>query len=106
MLIHFFEAYAELIRLHRDVDPTDALRAAYQNHPHTFLVALLSLLLSIQLFGLGLLALQAKRYHDNLFHLGSTIYRLLAESGGGAMKTVDPSHSGRSKDLRGADRGH
>ena len=76
----FFEAYAELIRVQQDVDPTDALRVAYQNHPHTFIFALMSLILAIQLFGLGLLAYQAKHYHDNLFHLGSTMYRWMAES--------------------------
>lgn len=80
MFIHFFEAYAELIRVHQDTDPTDALRLAYQSHPHTYIVALLSLLLSILLFGLGLLAYQAKRYYEDLFHLGSTIYRHVVES--------------------------
>jgi hypothetical protein len=38
------------------------------------------MILAIQLFGLGLLAYQAKRYHDNLFHLTSTLYRWIAES--------------------------
>lgn len=80
MFVHFFNAYTELVLAHKVADPSDALRIAYENNPHTYIVALLSLLLSILLFGLGLIAYQAKRYYEDLFHLGSTVYRLIAES--------------------------
>jgi hypothetical protein len=81
MFIHFFDAYGELLRSQgAGADPTDALKIAYLNNPHTYLVALLSMILAVQLFGLGLLAYQAKRYHDNLFHLASTMYRWMASS--------------------------
>lgn len=94
MFIHFFDAYAELILAHRDVDPTDALRIAYQNHPHTYIVALLSLLLSILLFGLGMLTYQVKRYYEDLFHLGSTFYRWMVESDRQATATIDSPGNG------------
>jgi hypothetical protein len=35
-------------------------------------VALLSLMLSVQLIGLGVLALQAKHYFEELFYLGNS----------------------------------
>ena len=102
MFIHYFEAYAELIRTHQSVDPTEALRIAYQNNPHTYIFALMSLILSIQLFGLGLLAYQAKNYHDNLFHLGSTMYRWMGESRQAARAAADSARVGTQRDSRDA----
>ena len=32
-------------------------------------------MLAIQLFSLGILALQSKRYFEELFHLGTTIFK-------------------------------
>lgn len=101
MFIHFFEAYAELVRVHQDTDPTDALRIAYQSHPHTYIVALLSLLLSILLFGLGLLAYQAKRYYEDLFHLGSTIYRHMVESERRVTVNIGSSRRGSGRESAG-----
>jgi len=102
MFIHFFEAYAELARVQALVDPTDALRIAYQNNPHTYIFALLSLILSVQLFGLGLLAYQAKHYHDNLFHLASDIYRRMADARPVAAATNDSTLGDTQQDSRGA----
>jgi hypothetical protein len=90
MFIIYFNTYAELVRLHPGVPPTNTLAIAYQQYPQTFVLALLSLILSIQLFGLGLIAFQARRYHDNLFHLGSTIYAWMAEARPGAIVVTDP----------------
>ncbi|MDJ0927449.1 MAG: glycosyltransferase family 2 protein [Gammaproteobacteria bacterium] len=47
-----------------------AVGAAYANQPHTFIIGLLSLMLSIQLIGLGILSLQNKSYFEEIFHLG------------------------------------
>lgn len=57
-----------------------AVSAAYAASPHTFLLGITSLVLSIQLLGLGILALQAKSYFEEMFHLASTIYRSNNES--------------------------
>jgi glycosyltransferase involved in cell wall biosynthesis len=80
MIIHFFEALDGL--------PPDtilnaasaAVAIAYQKFPHTFIVGLLSLMLSIQLISLGVAALQAKSYFEELFYLGSTVRKELRES--------------------------
>jgi hypothetical protein len=74
MFIHFFEAYAALGPLEGD-RVSAAVARAYRDFPHTFIVGLLSLMLSIQLIGLGILALQAKNYFEEVFHLGSIAAR-------------------------------
>ena len=63
------------------IDPTysKAFRDAYNAFPHTFVTALLSTMLSIQLVGLGVMALQNKRYFEDLFHLSSTAMRKLKQ---------------------------
>jgi glycosyltransferase involved in cell wall biosynthesis len=70
MFIHFFDAYFSMPTGERNASA--AVAAAYAAHPHTFIVALLSLMLSIQLIGLGILALQAKHYFEELFFLGNS----------------------------------
>jgi glycosyltransferase involved in cell wall biosynthesis len=57
-----------------------AVSAAYAQSPHTFIVGISSLMLGIQLVGLGILALQNKNYFEEIFHLASTIYRTNVES--------------------------
>jgi len=59
-----------------------AVGAAYSQFPHTFIVGLLALMLSIQLISLGVLALQSKSYFEEIFHLGTSIYRATREQGG------------------------
>ncbi len=54
-----------------------AVAIAYDKSPHTFIVGLLSLMLSVQLVGLGILSLQAKNYFEELFHQGSLLKRRL-----------------------------
>jgi hypothetical protein len=72
MFVHFFEAYHELGRVSSDVTPAKAVGLAYQRYPHTFVIGLLSAMLSAQLIGLGILALQSKHYFEELFHLASS----------------------------------
>lgn len=74
MLIHFFDAYSALGPVEGD-RVSAAVAQAYRDFPHTFIVGLLSLMLSIQLIGLGILALQAKNYFEEVFHLGSRAAR-------------------------------
>lgn len=76
MLIHFFDAWAAL--------PPDtpgrvsvAVADAYREFPHTFIVGLFSLTLSIQLISLGVIALQNKSYFEEMFHLASAVKRKL-----------------------------
>jgi len=52
-----------------------AITAAYNQAPHTFIVGGISLMLAIQLVSLGILSLQNKTYFEEIFHLGSTVYK-------------------------------
>jgi glycosyltransferase involved in cell wall biosynthesis len=51
-----------------------AVAAAFETSPQSFIVSGISLMLAIQLISLGILSLQSKRYFEELFHLGSTVY--------------------------------
>jgi hypothetical protein len=81
MLIHFMDAYLELGSAAGAArDTSAAVALAYTRYPHTFIVGLLSLMLSVQLIGMAMLSLQNKKYFDELFHLGSTLLRERRES--------------------------
>lgn len=76
MVIHFMDAYGQLqASLLATPSPSAAVALAYRQHPHTFIVGLLSLMLALQVLGMAMLSLQNKRYFDELFHLGSTLLR-------------------------------
>ena len=75
MFIHFFDALAAPET--RTVSQAFAL--AYTRSPHTFITALLSLMLAIQLIGLGVLALQAQKYFEEVFYLGSAVRRMVGQ---------------------------
>jgi glycosyltransferase involved in cell wall biosynthesis len=49
---------------------------AFSQSPHSFIVGGITLMIAIQLLSLGFMALQSKRYFEELFHLGSTIYKV------------------------------
>ena len=62
MVIHFIDAYLELGATEGAArDTSAAVALAYTNYPHTFIVGLLSLMLSIQLIGMAMLSLQNKK---------------------------------------------
>jgi glycosyltransferase involved in cell wall biosynthesis len=77
MFIHFFEEYFNPALLQASIGDraSAAVAAAYNLYPYTFIVGLLSLMLAIQLIGLGIMALQSKNYFEEIFHLGSAIQR-------------------------------
>ena len=77
MFVHFFEAVGVLSESGEHFSLSSAFALAYREHPHTFVTALLSLMLAIQLIGLGIISLQNKRYFEDLFHLGSLESRQL-----------------------------
>jgi glycosyltransferase involved in cell wall biosynthesis len=80
MVLHFFEALAALPPDVQGERVSAAVAQAYDRYPYTFIVGLLSLMLAIQLVSLGIAALQAKSYFEELFYLGSTIRRDLRDS--------------------------
>jgi hypothetical protein len=54
-----------------------AMAASFVQSPHAFIVGGVALMIAIQLLSLGFMALQNKRYFEEIFHLGSTIYRTI-----------------------------
>jgi glycosyltransferase involved in cell wall biosynthesis len=74
-LIHCWTFYQTLSQAAPFPDPTIALAKAFQQSPHTFLIGGMTLMLSIQLFSLGILAVQSKSYFEEIFYLASAIFR-------------------------------
>lgn len=75
MFVHFFDALADLRNAGLVSGLTEGFALAYKNHPHTFIFGILTAMLSVQLIGLGILALQSNQYFDELFDLGSQAKR-------------------------------
>jgi glycosyltransferase involved in cell wall biosynthesis len=74
---HTWSAYADLSAA-GTATFSRAVGAAFDDFPHTFLVGGISLIISVQLVSLGILSVQNKRYFEELFHLGTSIYRRAA----------------------------
>ncbi|MGZ7018184.1 MAG: glycosyltransferase family 2 protein [Acidimicrobiia bacterium] len=71
---------------------TGAIQNAYARAPHAFLFTGITLVLAIQLISLGVIAAQGKRYFEELFHLGTSIYRRVRpDEGGTADPEADPN---------------
>jgi glycosyltransferase involved in cell wall biosynthesis len=88
--IHFLEHYAALTQYATfGKRASAATAAAFQQAPHTFVVGGIAGMLGIQLVSLGILALQSKSYFEEIFHLGTAVYRQLRE-GRSAPKRPDP----------------
>jgi glycosyltransferase involved in cell wall biosynthesis len=76
MVIHFIDQFQDLPQYTAFLPRASAaVAAAYKGSPHTFIIGLLSLMLAIQLISLGILALQSKKYFEEIFYLGSTMYK-------------------------------
>jgi len=83
VLIHFFTQYQNFPQYTWFLSrASHAVGAAYAQFPHTFIVGGLASMLAIQLISLGILALQSKSYFEEIFHLGTTIYKNTRENGG------------------------
>jgi glycosyltransferase involved in cell wall biosynthesis len=74
-IIHCISNYQKLLQLERFPDPTVAVANAFQAAPHTFILGGMFLMLSIQLFSLGILAVQSKSYFEEIYYLASAIFR-------------------------------
>lgn len=74
-LIHTISYYKKLTPVKMTIDYrfSEAIGAAFKLSPHSFIVGGIALMVAIQLISLGFLALQKKRYFEELFHLGSTL---------------------------------
>lgn len=71
MVVHFLDAL-QMVPPDAGTDAVSwAIASAYREYPHTFIVGLLSLMLSVQLISLGILALQSKSYFEEIYFLGA-----------------------------------
>lgn len=75
MVMHFFDALAVVPPDAATDSISWAVAEAYRVYPHTFIVGLLTLMLSVQLISLGILALQSKSYFEEIYYLGATLAR-------------------------------
>ncbi len=58
-----------------------AVSEVFRQRPYSFIVGGTTLIISIQLMGLGFISLQKKRYFDELFHLNSAILKATKKTG-------------------------
>ena len=68
-LIHLGEAYGQRIAAHGSSTLTQALGLAFADFPYTYVIGLLTLVISILLMGLAAVLLQSKAYFEGLYHL-------------------------------------
>jgi glycosyltransferase involved in cell wall biosynthesis len=79
---------------------TGAIQNAYARSPHAFLFTGITSVLAIQLISLGVIAAQGKRYFEELFHLGTSIFRRVRPDDGG---TAHPEADPDEEPVRGVD---
>lgn len=80
MFAHYLESVAALSSMTEAQRQAGAFSMAFANHTHTYVVGLVSVMLSIQLLGLGVLALQSKRNFEELYHLSATKFHSLKQT--------------------------
>ena len=67
-LIHLSEAYDQHILAYGSSTLTEALKLAFSDFPHTYVIGLLTLVIAILLIGLAAILVQSKNYFENLYH--------------------------------------
>lgn len=65
-----------------------AVALAFQQAPHTFIIGGMSLMIAIQLISLGILSWQSKRNFEEIFHLGTDVYKLCREDVAPVLRDV------------------
>jgi glycosyltransferase involved in cell wall biosynthesis len=75
MLRHCWVCYQVLAQTEPVPEITGAIALAFERYPHTFFIGGMTLTVAIQLFSLGVLAVQNKRYFEEVFYLGTAVYR-------------------------------
>jgi len=80
MFQHFFTKLAELRVMDGNAPLGRALKFSYAQTPHSYVIAMLSTMLAIQLLGLGFLSLQNKQNYEDLYYLNAVKFHALNES--------------------------
>lgn len=79
-LVHTWDSYHKLVAQPTTLSSLDgavsaAVAEAFQQSPHSFILGGMSLMLGIQLFSLSVLSIQSKQYFEEIFNLGTSIYK-------------------------------
>ena len=75
-LLHFLTAYKANVQYSGFFQRcTESVELAYVDNSHTFVVGGVALILAVQLISLGILSMQNKRYFEEVFYLGTSIYK-------------------------------
>jgi len=77
MFAHYWESLVELRLNHGTAEHVHALAMAYVKNQHTYVIGMLSIMLSTLLIGLGVLSAQSKRNYEELYHLSATKFHSL-----------------------------
>ena len=80
MLAHYIESVLTLRSMSAADIETGAFSMAFSKYPHTYVVGLVAIMLTIQLIGLGVLALQNKRNFEELYHISATRFHALKQT--------------------------
>ncbi len=80
MFAHYFDALLAARVIDVNASKEAALASAYNDNPHTYVVGLTSIILSVQLMSLGVLSLQSKRNYEDLYHLNSANFHALKKT--------------------------
>jgi len=77
IFINTYNAYPMTAELAQGFDDrfSYAVSEVFRQRPYSFIVGGTTMIISIQLLGLGFISLQKKRYFDELFHLNSQILK-------------------------------
>lgn len=75
VLIHCWGQYQIFAQDTFFPDLTEVVAAAFYQAPHAFIIGGMSLIIAIQFLSLGILSLQTKNYFEEIFYLGSAIYK-------------------------------
>jgi glycosyltransferase involved in cell wall biosynthesis len=81
IFFHVFDIYAvvEVVGTLPDDRFSAAIARVFDERPHAFFVAGITLIMSFQFLGIGFLSLQSKRYFDELFHISSNQLRRIKD---------------------------
>ena len=80
VLIHCWRNYQLLAQTTFFPNLTDVVAQTFYESPHTFIIGGMTLIIAIQFFSLGILSLQTKTYFEEIFYLGTAIYKSTQEN--------------------------
>lgn len=76
LTFHVYTYYHQVAPAGQQLDfaISEAVALAFRQSPHAFIVGGITVMLSVQLFSLGILALQVKQYFEEMFHFGTRVH--------------------------------